>query len=194
MPVTDDAVTSETGLAARLDRLEAYGQIRQLAWRYSAALDRRDIDTLIGLYDEHVSMPDGTSGREALRSAMVPSLERVRITILHVGNHVIDLDGPGEDGLARAHGAVYCHAEVQSDEDTWISQAIHYGDQYIQRGDRWYFASRRKHELFYGAVFGQSPIGLAPADWPVHDTGTGTVPGRWPSWQRFWGEEQAPIS
>jgi hypothetical protein len=190
-------MAEDADLAVRVERLESYGQIRELAWRYANAIDRRDMDALIGLYDEDVELPDGSRGREAVRRAMVPALEQVRITILHVGNHVIDFDGPNlngpnSDGLARAHGAVYCHGEVQTDEETWITQAIHYSDRYLQRDGRWYFASRRRHEIFYGAAHGESPIGLAPADWPLHDTGSGTLPGRWPSWQQFWGSDQAP--
>ncbi len=178
-PMADPA-----GLAARIDRLESVGQIRQLAWRYSATLDSRDMDGLMALYDEDVELSGGRRGRDALRRGMEPALQRVRITILHVGNHVIDF--VDDD---HATGVVYCHADVQTDPDTWTTQAIHYGDRYVRRDGRWYFAAARRHELFYGTEHGQSPVGLPPADWPTHDTGTGTLPYRWDSWQRFWAEQ-----
>jgi len=172
-------------LAARIDRLESAGQIRQLAWRYSSTLDSRDMDGLMALYADDVKVPGdgGRRGREALRSVMEPSLRRVQITILHVGNHVIDF---ADDD--HATGAVYCHAEVQTGPDTWINQAICYEDRYVRQDGRWYFAALRRHELLYGAEHGQSPVGLPPANWPENDTGRGSLPERWDSWRRFWGE------
>jgi uncharacterized protein (TIGR02246 family) len=175
----------DRALAARIDRLESYGAIRQLAWRYAYTLDRRDIDALMALYADDVEVGRHHRGRQALYDEMVPALRRVRITILHVGTHVIDF--VDDD---HATGGVYCHAEVQPDEQTWISQAIHYTDRYVRQDGRWYFAARRRHELFYGVEHGRNPVGLAPADWPAHDTGTGTLPGRWESWPRFWAKPQ----
>jgi hypothetical protein len=161
-------------LIERLDRLDAYRQIRELAARYGRDLDTRDMEALFDLYVPEV--------RQRMREEAVESLRRVRITILHVGTHVIDfLD---ED---NATGSVYCHAEVQNTGQNWISQAIHYGDRYTRRDGRWYFARIRRHELFYGADHGIRPNGLPLADWPTHDTGTGSVPMRWESWQEFWG-------
>jgi uncharacterized protein YchJ len=161
-------------LAERLDRLDAYGEIRQLAARYGRDLDTRNMDALLGHYVPEI--------RRRLREAMEEPLRRVRITILHVGTHVIDFQD--ED---NAVGSVYCHAEIQNAEKNWISQAIHYGDRYVRRDGRWYFARARRHELFYGADHGVRPNGLPAADWPGSDTGTGSVPMRWESWQQFWG-------
>jgi hypothetical protein len=161
-------------LTERLDRLDAYQQIRGLAARYGRQLDARDIDGLLELYVPEV--------RDRLRQELVLPLRRVQITILHVGTHVIDFVDAD-----NATGSVYCHAEIQNTEENWITQAIHYGDRYTRRDGRWYFARIRRHELFYGADHGVRPNGLAPADWPTHDTGTGTVPMRWQSWQEFWG-------
>jgi uncharacterized protein YchJ len=161
-------------LLERIDRLDAYRQIRDLAARYGRDLDARDIDRLLELYVPEI--------RDRLRDVLVPALREVQITILHVGTHVIDFSD--ED---NATGSVYCHAEVQTAERTWINQAIHYGDRYTRRDGRWYFVRARRHELFYGAEQGVRPNGLALADWPKNDTGTGTVPMRWESWQAFWG-------
>jgi hypothetical protein len=163
-------------LADRLDRLDAYRQIRELAARYGRDLDTRDMDALLALYVPEL--------RERLRKVMVEPLRRVRITVLHVGTHVIEFQD--ED---NATGSVYCHAEIQNTEANWISQAIHYGDRYARRDGRWYFARARRHELFYGADHGVRPNALPAADWPAHDTGTGSVPVRWESWQAFWGSD-----
>ncbi len=165
-------------LAERIDRLDAYRQIRELAARYGRDLDARDMDGLLGLYVPEV--------RDKLREALVLPLRRVHMTILHVGTHVIDFQDAD-----NATGSVYCHGEIQNTEENWISQAIHYGDRYARRDGRWYFARARRHELFYGTDHGIAPNGLPLADWPTHDTGTGTVPMRWESWQEFWGSESS---
>jgi len=172
---------SRTDLAARIDRLQSAAEIRSLAHLYAVYLDSRDVDALAGLFVEDVWVTPTTKGREAMREALSTKVIReVGLTILHVGNHVIDFDGPDD-----ARGVVYCRAEVQTDAETLISQAIHYGDTYSRRRGRWYFV-RRKHELFYGVEIGRRPVDLPPANWPEHHTGKGTVPERFESWQRFW--------
>ena len=103
------------------------------------------------------------------------------VTILFVGNHVIDFE---DDEHAR--GSVYCKAEIQ-DGERWIHQAILYRDTYERRDGAWYFA-RRVHLLWYGAAPGENPLALPPANWPEHHTGRGTLPEDFDSWRRFWSE------
>jgi len=105
----------------------------------------------------------------------------VGITILFVGNHIIDFD---DDDHAR--GVVYCKGEIQ-DGERWIHQAIQYRDTYERREGRWYFV-HRKHLLWYGAEIGENPLALPPAKWPEHHTGKGTLPESLETWQRFWNE------
>ncbi|HEV8298868.1 MAG TPA: nuclear transport factor 2 family protein [Acidimicrobiales bacterium] len=173
-------------LAARIDRLESRAAIRQLLYRYAHAFARSDYASLVELFAEDVRVGRDASGRAALLQQMQDAMyvdqpaRSVRITILHVGTHVIDFDGPDE-----AHGEVYSHGEMQRGDGTWFHQAIHYGDTYARRDGRWYFV-RRRHQLFYGIELGQRPNGLPPANWPEHDTGTGTLPERWPTWQAYW--------
>ena len=163
------------------ERLLAYEQIRQLAYRYALAVDSRDMDALVELFVDDVQVGGDRFGREALREDFARQLREVGITILFVGNHVIDLD---DDDHAR--GVVYCKGEIQ-DGKRWITQAIQYRDRYERRDGRWYFV-RRQHLLWYGRELGQSPLGLPPANWPEHHTGRGTLPESWESWQRFWKE------
>ena len=56
-----------TDVERRLDRLEAYEQIRQLAARYALALDSRDVPTLVSLFVDDVEAGGGKKGREAGR-------------------------------------------------------------------------------------------------------------------------------
>lgn len=165
--------------AERLDRLESIEAIRRLVARYALATDSRDLDTLVGLFVEDVQVGGDRRGRDALREFFDRSLREVGVTILFVGNHVIDFDD-----AEHALGVVYCRGEVQVG-DRWIIQAIQYRDTYERRDGAWYFV-RRRHLLWYGAEMGQSPLGLPAANWPEHHTGTGELPHDWESWRRFW--------
>jgi ketosteroid isomerase-like protein len=164
-----------------LARLVAKEEIRELAYRYAQALDLRDLDALVDLFvdDVHVG---SERGRDALRRDFDRQLRAIGVSILFVGNHVIELD----DEL-HASGVVYCRAEIQEGE-RWITQAIQYRDRYERRDGRWRFV-RRRHLLWYGAEPGQNPLELPPANWPEHSTGRGTLPESEPSWRRFWKDE-----
>lgn len=168
-----------------LQRLLAYEEIRQLAYRYALATDARDLNTLVSLFVEDVQVGRDRFGREALRRDFEKRLRAVGITILHVTNHVIELDDEN-----HARGIVYCRAEIQ-DVERWIVQAIQYRDVYERRDGRWYFV-RRKHLLWYGAEVGQNPLLLPPADWPARHTGRGTLPECWESWREFWKTPAGP--
>jgi hypothetical protein len=167
-----------------LQRLLACEEIRQLAYRYALAMDSRDLDALVGLFVKDVQVGRDEMGREALRRNFDEQLRGVGITILFVGNHIIDFDD--ED---HARGVVYCKGEIQ-DGERWLTQAIQYRDRYERREGHWYFV-RRKHLLWYGAELGENPLGLPPAKWPQHHTGRGSLPESWESWQRFWGKRDA---
>ena len=65
-------------LRARIERLEATEQIRQLAARYALALDSRDVPTLASLFVPDVTTGDGRVGREALAEWFDPVLRPVQ--------------------------------------------------------------------------------------------------------------------
>jgi ketosteroid isomerase-like protein len=167
-----------------LARLVAIEEIRRLAYAYALAMDSRDIDALVDLFVDDVQVGRDRIGHAALREDFTRQLREVGITILFVGNHLIDF--AGDD---RASGVVYCKAEVQQG-DRWLHQAIQYRDTYARRAGRWRFV-RRRHLLWYGSEVGQSPLALPPARWPAHQTGRGTLPESWESWQRFWKETES---
>ena len=164
-----------------LSRLLAREEIRELAHRYAVAVDARDLDALVLLFAPDVRVGRESSGREALRRDFERQLGAIGVSILFVGNHVIDFDAADE---ARASGIVYCAAQIQ-DGERWIRQAIRYDDSYVRRDGAWLFA-RRKHQLWYGAVEPQNPLLQPPAEWPKHHVGRGTLPEVLPTWGRFW--------
>ena len=169
-----DALTREQ----RLERLDAYAQIRDLALRYAAAMvDPRPGDARAAVRRRRARRRRRT-GRDALREAYFgAALDRLSISVLHPGTHVIDLDPERPD---RARGSVYTLAQIK-DGGRWMRQAICYFDRYAKRDGRG-CSSRRDHQLFYGADYDQRPNHLPPANWPESDTGTGTLPFGWPTW------------
>ncbi len=170
-----------TSVEERLERLDAAAQIRQLAVRYAAAMQRQDGAELARLYVDDVRVGGGLTGREALQEAYFgDALTRLSISVLQPGTHVVELDGERPD---KARGTVYTVAQIR-EGDRWMRQAICYFDRYAKRGDEWLFVTR-DHQLFYGAEHDQRPNHLPPADWPAHDTGTGTLPFAWETWKDF---------
>jgi hypothetical protein len=143
-------------------------EIRQLASRYAVAMSHRDLDTVVGLFVDDVRVGRDGVGRSALRTDLAAQLAPLARAILHVANHVIDVD----DG-ERASGVVGTRAELELDGE-WIVQLVEYHDTYERRDGRWLFV-RRRHRLWYGAPLGTSPVGLPRAHWPASATGTGDL-------------------
>lgn len=162
-----------------IDRLVARDELRQLVYRYALAIDSRDIDALVNLFVDDVQVGRDIFGREALRDNFEAQLREVGITILFVGNHIIDFQDDD-----HATGVVYCKNETAIG-DRWIHQAIQYRDTYERRDGAWLFV-RRRHLLWYGSDVGQNPLELPPAEWPTSQVGTGTIPQSWDTWQAFW--------
>lgn len=162
-----------------LGTLVARDEIRQLAYRYALAIDSRDIETLVGLFVDDVQVGRDTFGRAALRANFESQLRDVGITILFVGNHLIDFQDDD-----HATGVVYCKNETEI-EGRWIHQAIQYRDTYERRGGAWLFV-RRRHLLWYGSDVGTNPLELPPAHWPKSQVGRGTIPESWETWNAFW--------
>ncbi|HZO08180.1 MAG TPA: nuclear transport factor 2 family protein [Myxococcota bacterium] len=171
-----------------LGRLLARDEIRELAHRYAVAVDSRDLDALVALFAPDVRVGRDASGREALRRDFERQLGAIGVSILFVGNHVIDFDAADE---ARASGIVYCSAQIQ-DGERWIRQAIRYDDSYVRRDGAWLFA-RRKHLLWYGVVEARNPLLQPPAEWPASHTGRGTLPESLGTWREFWNRVRGDV-
>ncbi len=168
----------EDGLTA-LERTVARDEIRQLAYRYARAIDARDLDALVSLFVPDVRVGSDASGRDALRAFWDESLRTIGVSILFVGNHLIDFDDP-----THARGGVYCRGQIQ-DGECWIEQAIHYDDTYECRDGVWLFV-RRVHRLWWGVEAAERPLAQPPANWPERHAGRGTLPDAWPTWGAFW--------
>ena len=163
----------------------AYEEIRRLALRYAIAIDRRDLDLLVNLYVDDVRVGSKGSDRDVLRADFAAGLRRIGVSMLFVGNHLVELDDTDPD---RATGVVYCRARIEAEPDShrMVEHAIQYTDTYERRDGQWYFV-RRRHELFWGVELAERPLAQPDANWPAHQVGVGTIPHRYESWQRFWG-------
>src|SRR6476661_10843606 len=91
----------------RLRRAADRDEIRQLAYRYAWGLDSRDVDAVADLYAPDADSGLG-SGIDAWKARFRNSMGAVGVTILFVGNHLIDFDGDDE-----AHGIVYCRGYIE---------------------------------------------------------------------------------
>ena len=95
-------------LAARIDRLEALDEIRQLAAKYTVALDMRDLDSLVNLFVDDVGVPGNERGRSALRRWYDRELRHDLLGSAHgVLGHVVDVHDA--DHAAEARLAVLEH-------------------------------------------------------------------------------------
>ncbi len=153
--------------------LDACEQIRQLAARYAVAMGRHDVDTLADLFVDDVRSGRDATGRAALRDDFARQLEPLGMTILHVTNHVIDVES-----AEIASGVVGTRAELEFPSDgvgEFVVQMIEYHDTYSCRDGEWLFV-RRRHHLWYGAPLGANPLGLPAANWPENAIGLGDLP------------------
>jgi hypothetical protein len=173
-----------TDLEARVQRLEAIDEIRQLVSRYALALDQRDVQTMAGLFVADVRTHDGRSGRDALAKWFGVILRAHRTTFHLIGNHIIEL--VDED---HANGTVTFRPEHEVG-DLWIVMPAQYWDRYERRDGHWYFRSRSVH-AFYAADLLENPS-AQPDRWHFPDNpfiDHADLPERWETWRAFWAED-----
>jgi hypothetical protein len=174
-----------SNLAERLDRIEAYEQIRQLAARYGAGLDARDIDAVVALYVDDGRpvwfgrVPEGVPGGAVLRAAYRASQSRYSQSQHFMCNHVIDLD----DG-DHARGIVYAlvHQELG---DHWTVAAMQYWDRYERHDGRWLFSERRPHSWYF-TEWELKPTGPLKSRPPGQEPRKAQLPEAFPTWKPYW--------
>lgn len=150
--------------------LVARDGIRQLAYRYAAALEARDIDAMVDLFSPDARFGEHGDGPDGVRRLMTTSLDGTLFAVILVANHLIDFDDD-----RRAHGEVWAHCYAQTQADGFVEQLIKYEDRYELRDGRWLFL-RRKHRLWYGVAHAESPLRQPAANWPASQVGVGDIP------------------
>lgn len=184
-------MTSLADLQARVERLEALDEIRQLAAKYAVALDMRDLDALVNLFVDDVGVPGKRRGRAALREWYDAAMRRDLLGSAHgVLGHVIDVhDGDNASGL------VYSRNDLET-ESVWIIELLAYLDSYQRRDGRWYFV-RRTPLFWYQSDITNPPLGPDKMRWPGSPGHDGGFHDAFPSWKEFWdshsGRSDAPV-
>jgi hypothetical protein len=186
-----ESAKGQADLLARIDRLESIDAIRQLAAKYSLALDMRDADAWAGLFPEDVRVSKDKSGRQALRD-WFDETHRMQFdgTSHHIGGHIIEFDDPD-----HAQGIVYSKNEHETGAE-WVIMQMMYFDKYERVDGRWYF--RRRLPLYwYATDLNKPPIGSRKMRWPGREPYEGTFHDLFPSWKEYWnrkGPPEAPVA
>lgn len=166
-------------LAARVDRLEALDEIRQLAAKYAIALDMRDLDSLVNLFVDDVGVPGRRRGRAALRQWYDTELRHDLLGSAHgVLGHVIDLHDAD-----HASGLMYSRNDLET-ASVWVIELLAYLDSYERRDGRWYFV-RRTPLFWYESDLADPPVGPRKMRWPNTAAHEGGFHDAFPSWQEF---------
>ncbi len=176
-----DGATSS--LEARIDRLESIDEIRQLAAKYSLALDMRDADAWVNLFPADVRVNESESGRPALKRWFDETMRRQFTgTSHHIGGHIIEFIDAD-----HAQGILYSKNEHEAGTD-WVIMQMMYFDRYERVAGRWLF--RRRLPLYwYATDLNKPPIGDLKMRWPQREPYEGGFHDLFPSWQEFWAEE-----
>ncbi|MFS0737342.1 nuclear transport factor 2 family protein [Sphingomonas sp. 1P06PA] len=137
-------------IEARIARLEAESQIRQLIARYCFTIDERDLPNVAALFtdDAVVRSADGVMNATGIDAIM--EQYQGRFKALGPGMHFmhdIQIDFVG-DGTQEAHGKVAGHAELERN-GKMMMVGLHYRDVYRNTAKGWKFADRNIHFLYY---------------------------------------------
>ena len=156
--------------ARHLAVLLARNEIRELPYRYAAAIEARDVDAMTELFAPDARFGEYGSGPDGLRRLMLDSLEGSLFAVILVANHLVEFDDD-----EHATGQVWAHCYAQTRDEGFVEQLIRYEDRYERIGGRWLFAHRR-HRLWYGVAHERSPLAQRAADWPHSQIGVGDIP------------------
>lgn len=175
-------MTDGTDLTARVERLEALDQIRQLAAKYALSLDMRDFDALVNLFVDDVGVPGKQRGRQALKRWYADTMRAVPGSFHGVNGHVIDIETP-----ASGRGVVYSRNDLDLG-DHWMHELMIYLDRYERRDGIWYFF-RRTPLYWVHTDPNVAPLGDAKLRRPGTDRATrGGYHDAFPSWEEFWAD------
>jgi hypothetical protein len=169
----------------RLDRLESYAAIQQLASRYARSIDARDMAAVASLFHPDVQVGAERRGRDALQAWMSTLMSQMGTSVHLVANHVIDFVDAD-----NASGVVYCRDELErKDRDEWSIGTIQYWDDYERVSGEWCFTRRRLHRWYLVDALDRPAHGAGVNDFAqIHER---QLPDAYPSWTEFWDSAAA---
>jgi hypothetical protein len=165
-------------LSRRLAAVEARLDIGQLPIRYALAVDGRDVDAWVGLFEPDVDMGRHGRGRDALKAYITPQLQTFYRCQHQICGHRVELLTE-----TRARGKTYCRAEHEVG-GRFIVMAICYDDEYTCVGGEWFFA-RRKEQHWYSADVLERPQDVDFESWH-EEASLPPLPHAFPTWSSFW--------
>ncbi|TWG96345.1 uncharacterized protein (TIGR02246 family) [Nocardioides sp. J9] len=129
-----------------LAELVAREQIRELAANYCHGIDKRDLDRLLGVFDEKAEWVLGEdvrpTGHDAIAEMTRGIWEAHELTHHWTANHVIEVDGDRATGLCDVDSTV----RLASGE--WKRAAASYRDEYRNVDGQWKI-TRREAEMSF---------------------------------------------
>ena len=181
---------TDAALLARVARLEALDEIRQLVARYALSLDMRDLDAHVNLFAEDIRVSRDQVGRAHLKRWLDDTLRlQFTGTSHHTGNHIIEFEDSD-----HAIGVLYSKNEhetpCENGEVEWVIMQMLYWDNYERIDGRWYFR-RRLPCYWYATDLNKPPVGEQKMRWPDREPYEGAFHELFPSWEAFWSQASA---
>jgi ketosteroid isomerase-like protein len=181
----DQGATPAADLEARIARLEAESQIRQLVAHYSFDIDDRRIEAVRGLFTEDAVLRSHDGVMHATGPDAIMAQFDGRFAVLGPGHHVmhdIQIDFLDE---ANATGRVAGHAELMR-HGLMMVAAIRYDDRYRKTPSGWKFAERVIGFLYYVPVEAYPGILARPdRNHAYPEPKLADYPERLPSWTAY---------
>lgn len=131
-------------LEARVRRLEDRLELRDLAARYSQAVDDRDFDTVVDCFSEDATVGRAESGQDGSGPESVRAFYARQMRDMHMTFHYPHTQQVTFDGPDSANGVVNAQAEMAVDA-TLVVSSLRYLDRYAREAGRWKIAERRMH-------------------------------------------------
>lgn len=135
-----NAQSADSGLAARLEQVEAREAIRRVVHEFSHGFDKRDMERFLGIWHPDavwlVAPGYEAAGHDGLRAVAEQSWAQMATTHHWNCNEVIDVDGD------RATGTIDVNAMAQTQEGTWHQSAATYHDTYVRLNGQWLLQRR----------------------------------------------------
>lgn len=172
-------------LEARLARLEAESQIRQLVAHYSFDIGDRRVDAVRALFAEDAVLRSHDGVMHAAGPDAIMAQFDGRFAVLGPGHHVmhdIQIDFVDEE---NATGRVAGHAELMRHGRMMVA-AIRYDDRYRKTPSGWKFAERVIGFLYYVPVEVYPGIlGRPDRNHAYAEPNLADYPERLPSWTAY---------
>lgn len=156
-----NAQSADSGLAARLEQVEAREAIRRVVHEFSHGFDKRDMERFLRIWHPDavwlVAPGYEAAGHDGLRAVAEQSWAQMATTNHWNCNEVIEVDGD------RATGIVDVIALVQAEDGSWHQSAATYHDSYVRVGGGWLIERRT------ASIHATLSLGKAPAQHPWGD-------------------------